>query len=217
MNILAYLIFLTSAVSNISADAVAANGFISLPERGTEYAQKALIGAHLKDYPCPEAADIVPCTCMVDVDRNLNMDCSAITSNEELNAVFLSDIPVPDFHEFKILDNDYFTQLQPNCFANVTFEKINIQHTNIDFVSPAALSTSASKLWYIDIDNGLLTESTFPFESIHQYTNLEYLYVDHQWDMVTVPALASSTLALLRFDGCSLASLSPGNSVISIR
>ena len=94
-----------------------------------------VIGAQARVYPCPGAADIAPCVCTVD-GSNLYMDCSAISSNEELNAVFLNDFPVPAFYEFRIDDNPFLTQLQFYCFGNVTFQRIILQYTNINYVSP---------------------------------------------------------------------------------
>ena len=170
-----------------------------------------VIGPQSRVFPCPEAADIAPCVCTVDVNSSLNMDCSAITSNEDLNTVFLSDFPVPTFKDFMIGNNTYFTELQSNCFGNVTFQRIIILDTNINYVSPNALENSAGTLNYIYIRGGSLTDSTFPFNSIFQYTNLDSLYINTQAQLNWVPAMTSNILTNLGLYYSPIDSFAPGN------
>ena len=165
-----------------------------------------------KEYPCPEDADIAPCVCWVDSSSRLFLDCSNITSNEALNEVFLNPFPDTEFYEFLISSNNNFTQLQSNCFGNVSFERIVILDTSINLVSHFALTSSERRLSHVHIYKGFLTESTFPFNHLSEYTSLRYLDIEAQNELVWVPPLTSSTLDYLALYGCSVASISPGNS-----
>ena len=186
-------------------DAASRRAPMALPEGGDDKAWEVA-----PVFPCPEAADIAPCICYIDGSNRLNMDCSNITSNEELNSVFLGDIPSTEFYRFKIYDNTFITQLQGSCFGNVTFERIEIVNTNINYVSPHALNKSASTLSCIHIHGGTLTHSAFPFNDLDKYTNIDELDLDYQ-DLAVIPLMSSNTLTILAFDFSSVSSFSQGN------
>ena len=169
------------------------------------------VEASPKNYPCPEATDIDPCICTVDTEGFLYMDCSSVLSNEELNNVFTNEFPVNKFEEFRLTNNDYFTQLQVNCFGNVTFSRIWISNTNIDFVSSFALASSAERLNYIHIFGGFLTDQQFPFIYLDTYTNLTHLEVSGQVNLTLIPLLTSNTLTDLEMEFCAIANISQGN------
>ena len=161
--------------------------------------------------PCPEAASIAPCRCSV-ITPGLQMDCSDVTSDEELNAAFLSYFPVTDFYLFKLFDNVAVKQLQANCFSNVTFDTISIYNTSINMISGDALALSGSyNLESISIEGGYLTESTFPFDYLYQWEKLEYLSVTEQSQMTAVPTITSNWLNRLHLSGSAIDSISPGN------
>ena len=163
-----------------------------------------------KVYPCPEADDIMPCVCTVDSSNRLSLDCSNITSNTELNNIFTKDFPVSEFYEFKIDSNEYITELGPNVYQNVTFERINIWETNIHSISENALATSAARLNYIYINRGLLNETSFPFHRLADYVVLDNLYLDVQREMTAVPIMSSDSVTGISFYASSIATITPG-------
>ena len=168
------------------------------------------IGSSEKEFPCPNATAIQPCICTVDSSSRLNLDCSRVWDDDELNAVFLNHFPVLDFYSFEISVNPNVTQLQANCFGNVSFEMIMLSNTAINLISPYALTPSQSTLNYVHINYGFLTESTFPFDELDKYTNLDVLIVDLQ-QLTWVPPLSSNTLTILELYGNALTSIAPGN------
>ena len=163
-----------------------------------------------KAFPCPEDPDISPCLCSVDEENHLYIDCSNVTSNEELRNVFTSHFPFTDFYQFSISDNTDVTALEHHVFGNVTFERIEIRGTNISLVSEYALQSSQDKLNYIVINDGKLTPDSFPFSSLDQYTQLDYLALNFQETMDWLPPLNSLNLTSFFCIGCSVTSLTSG-------
>ena len=163
---------------------------------------------------CPEASSIAPCVCSVDAESRLYMDCSSITSNDELRNVYLNDFPNTEFYEFKLYDNNNITELGTYVFGNVTFERILIENTKIDSVSEYSLSMNRSRLRHMYINEGFLTENSFPFSSLDTFSNIHALLFYDQHHMTLVPPLTSSSLASICFSSCSIASIHPGKQVI---
>merc|ERR1711957_961477 len=65
---------------------------------------------HTEDYGyqqhCPEPADIDPCVCTYhSIFNAMDIDCSAIESEEQLRHVFQSDFPSKKFRRFTIKAN----------------------------------------------------------------------------------------------------------------
>lgn len=55
--------------------------------------------SHWRKLPCPNPEDILPCTCTVDEDSRMDLDCSRVASEEELDRVFSSTFRyVPKLH-----------------------------------------------------------------------------------------------------------------------
>ena len=177
---------------------------------GTYEPPSVYMTVQTKNFPCPEMTAIAPCICTADTSNHLIMDCSNVTSNEELNNAFQGHFPVTDFYEFVIQNNDYFSQLQSGCFKNVTFERIFIYNTSINLVSQYALTTTGSRLTWVHIHGGFLTDSTFPFDYLSQYTNIGTLAVDYQTHLTWVPPLTSNIVNYFALNYCSITSISPG-------
>ena len=113
-----------------------------------------------------------------------------------------------------IYNNENFTQLQANCFGNVTFEVIDISDTEINLVSRYALATSANTLIRFYVHRGFLTDATFPFNDLAQYTKLDYLSINYQIDMVWVSPLTSNVLTHLDLEFSSIGILPLGKAII---
>ena len=168
------------------------------------------VGGHDKAFPCPNASAIAPCVCSTDLEGRLYLDCSRITSNQELEGVFLNFFPVKEFHEFKIVSNDFITELGDDVFQDVSFEHIYIQYTNINSVSQSALTSSETRLDWVLISYGNLTQDTFPLDSLWKYTNMTTLFLEHQAGITSVPLMTSDTLPEISFYGCSISTITPG-------
>ena len=172
--------------------------------------ESGLENAMVKTFPCPDPSAITPCICSVDGYNHLNMDCSNITSDDNLKQVFSSDFPVKEFYEFLIERNEHLSQLGANVFGNVTFERIYIRVTNVTLVSYYALGASSSRLNYVSITSGQLTESTFPFNSLDEYTNLDTLIISGHPDFIFMPPLTSNTITTLMLENDAMPSITPG-------
>ena len=81
-------------------------------------------GVASAQYPCPEAADIAPCTCERTATDELNMDCSSVRDAGELTSVFKdSHFPFKSFNVFTAYEcNVNF--LSANNFGEVTFQEM---------------------------------------------------------------------------------------------
>ena len=170
----------------------------------------SVITKSLRAFPCPNATDILPCECGVNTASQMIIDCSNVTSNEELNSVFLKHFPVTEFFLFSLFNNDNVTQLQANCFQDISFERIEIYNTPLNLVSQYALDSSANTLSYLFIRIGQLSDSTFPWHDLARYTKLDFVNIDYHDPLTWLPPLTSDAITTLRLSDSSIAALAPG-------
>nr|XP_053629481.1 oplophorus-luciferin 2-monooxygenase non-catalytic subunit-like [Cherax quadricarinatus] len=117
---------------------------------------------------CPEPADIYPCVCK-EQDIHIDMDCSEIQDNDQLQRIFHSSIPFDTYRDFIIMKNTteervQISYLTKETFANVSFSSIFISHTTLDYISSDAFENSYSRLETVIITDSFLT--TFPFDML---------------------------------------------------
>ncbi|KAK3878698.1 hypothetical protein Pcinc_016682 [Petrolisthes cinctipes] len=185
-------------------------GTLAKTEKRTEQQLRAL--------PCPNAADIAPCVCTVLPDNGMEMDCSSVTSSNELALVFSAEIPFLDFESLTIQNNDAITSLRAGDLGDATFRIITIMGGSLETVVMNAFMSSYHTLTDLTITGTKL--NFFPFGEIESFTQLKYLNLENN-DITGFPTLASATLRelLLGFNSIgeiSLTSLTNLPSLVAI-
>ncbi|KAK8399281.1 hypothetical protein O3P69_003418 [Scylla paramamosain] len=167
---------------------VATSGRSSISEfQGTNKSQFAI--------SCPNDADIRPCECTVSLDGfSLDMDCSKVQDEDQLEAVFQADFPTSAFRRFTIHQNKQLRILRDGTFKLVTFEEIWITDGILEKIEDAALSNSAStaRSLIFNINN----ISVFPFSTLNNFKELLSLDLRVN-NLQGFPKLTSSTLQVL--------------------
>lgn len=144
---------------------------------------------------CPNGADIHPCECIVSSDGlSLDMDCSKVLDEEQLEAVFQADFPTSTFRRFTIHQNKQLQILRDGTFNFVTFEEIWITDGILEKVEDAALSSSAPTVRSLIFN--LNNISVFPFSTLSDFKELLSLDLRVN-NLQGFPKLASSTLQTL--------------------
>ena len=160
-------------------------------------------------FPCPDETDIAPCLCTFTDASDLTMDCSAVESDVQLAAIFTKKFPVKEFYMFLIYNNDKI-QLLPDVFNGVSFRYIRLLSVpNLAQITNYALAHSRDTLEYIRIYNSSLTEDTFPFSLLDQYSKLNSLNFDF-CNIYFLPAFNSSSLQTLTIVDCHISELPAG-------
>ncbi|KAK4318246.1 hypothetical protein Pmani_010740 [Petrolisthes manimaculis] len=158
---------------------------------------------HLRDLPCPPAEDIQPCVCTV-IDSStydIEMDCSSVTTNDELASIFSKDFPYNDFFSLEIKNNFHLTTIRPGDFGQKTFQQIHILGGSLKTVEYRVFNSSYDTLTHLDIDNTNL--DSFPFTELMLFTQLKYLRLGNN-QLHGFPTLTSSSLQYLYLHGNSI-------------
>ncbi|KAK4318247.1 hypothetical protein Pmani_010741 [Petrolisthes manimaculis] len=127
---------------------------------------------HLRDLPCPPAEDIQPCVCTV-IDSStydIEMDCSSVTTNDELASIFSKDFPYNGFFSLVIENNYDLTIIRQGDFGQKTFQQIHITSGSLQTVENNAFNSSYDTLREIDVENTNLFY--FPFHELNLFTQL---------------------------------------------
>ncbi|KAK4291451.1 hypothetical protein Pmani_035725 [Petrolisthes manimaculis] len=138
-----------------------------------------LASPSLAQFPCPDNALIAPCICTVDDPMTqLNMDCSAVTSDAELENAFQQEFPFHDFDSFTLLAKTSepripITKLTKELFNSVTFTNFTISHTNLKTIAPDTFTLSLQRIHTIVITDSFL--DTFPFDILVDTPHLKDL------------------------------------------
>jgi len=167
-----------------------------------------VISAHPspRSFPCPEPEDIAPCLCTALTNGELVLDCSKVSSDEQLASVFQQHFPVTNFNSFLLLDNTHITNIG-NDFNEVTFQDVSLNYVpNLLHVSNFLFESSKNTLQQIYIFNSKLSEETFPIWEIDRLTNLFALQI-HQSHFKALPQLNSKTLEIFEVTNANVSSL----------
>ncbi|KAK3867763.1 hypothetical protein Pcinc_026808 [Petrolisthes cinctipes] len=155
---------------------------------------------HLRDLPCPPAEDIQPCVCTV-IDSStfdIEMDCSSVTTNDELASIFSKDFPYNDFFSLVIDNNNHLTTIRPGDLGQKTFQEIHISSGSLKTVEYNAFSSSYGTLTDLDITSTNL--DYFPFNELNLFTQLDHLDLQNNL-LHGSPLLTSSSLRYLYLSG----------------
>ncbi|ROT76406.1 Oplophorus-luciferin 2-monooxygenase non-catalytic subunit [Penaeus vannamei] len=143
--------------------------------------------------PCPIPEDILPCTCTGDENGTMDMDCSHVVSEDELERVFSSFFPYTMFRNFTVVDNTYLKTLRNQALGIASFTGVYIMNSVLEVVEPDALSSSFATARVVNMQNNSI--SSFPFETLPSFTSLLELGLSD--NSLTFPALESETLLML--------------------
>ncbi|XP_050731152.1 oplophorus-luciferin 2-monooxygenase non-catalytic subunit-like [Eriocheir sinensis] len=164
----------------------------------TQAAPDASLAEPKNEYPCPEVADISPCVC-TQVDLELNLDCSRVADDTQLEQVFQADFPFNNFSMLTIIANPEdprinIVTLGADTFQDVTFANIHISHTNLEFIYPTAFDKSAPRLETLIVTDSFL--QLFPFDLVDYAPLLTDLRVFRN-NLIHMPEMSSDTLTFL--------------------
>ncbi|CAL4176288.1 unnamed protein product, partial [Meganyctiphanes norvegica] len=146
---------------------------------------------------CPEISAILPCICTHKSDENLtDIDCSEVTSENELRKVFNSTFPTKNFDKFIILNNDHLKVLESGVFNGITFEEFFIQNSQIENIEIDAFNDSFATAYMIVLLGNKIQD--FPFNVLHNFSNLTYLNLNFN-PLGSIPANAFQRISTLKF------------------
>lgn len=155
---------------------------------------------HPRELPCPPAADIQPCVCTVldSTTFEIEMDCSSVTSNEQLASIFSRDFPYDNFHYLVIENNNYLKTVRAGDLGQKSFREITISYSSLESVEHNAFMASYETLEYLTIKYTNLR--SFPFDEIMGFTLLYTLHLDNN-NLMGSPVISSSNLRYLYLNG----------------
>jgi len=160
---------------------------------------------------CPQSEAILPCSCWAEniaTETKLYLDCTGAATLGQLETVFQQDFPVKSFYQFS-MNHSY------------TFENLNITTNGVNFIrfqfSPGPfvmksiadnfLKSSLLTMRDIVVEDSKL--ETFPFENIHNYKNLELLFIFNS-SISSIPKLESNSIRKLSVGYSNLTEIIPG-------
>lgn len=146
--------------------------------------------------PCPPEADIAPCVCSLMNSVDMYMDCSDVSSSDELKEIFSINFPFTNFIRLDINGNNGITELRAGDLGPTTYQQIRITDGALQTIDEKALANSYSTLTLLDLHNNDIT--SFPFDEIDSFTKLQNLNVDSN-NLLIFPDLKSSSLMYVNF------------------
>ncbi|XP_050731150.1 oplophorus-luciferin 2-monooxygenase non-catalytic subunit-like [Eriocheir sinensis] len=164
----------------------------------TQAASEASLAEPKSAFPCPEVIDISPCVCTL-FGVDLQLDCSKVADNTQLEQVFQADFPFKNFSLLTIIANPEdprigIVTLDENTFQDITFANIHISHTNLEFIYPTAFDKSAPMLETLIVTDSFL--QLFPFDLVDYAPFLTDLRVFRN-NLIHMPEMSSDTLTYL--------------------
>nr|XP_045620685.1 oplophorus-luciferin 2-monooxygenase non-catalytic subunit-like [Procambarus clarkii] len=150
---------------------------------------------------CPVAEDISPCICTSYDDEFLDIDCSLVEDETQLQQVFQADFPSTVFRSFTMDNNQNVLMLEDGVFGSVTFKNLFIDHGVLEGMTEAALIGSSDTVNIISLRNNRIYN--LPFGTMDSYTVMESLDLSENL-LGELPALSSHSLKVLNIHSNSL-------------
>ncbi|CAL4082094.1 unnamed protein product [Meganyctiphanes norvegica] len=164
-------------------------------------------GRHLPEYhgyerPCPDAEHIAPCVCTYDSVYNaMDLNCSAVESEEQLKQIFKADFPFKNFNHFDINLNNNIKVLEVGVFNGISFEIIHMSSNNLSVIESQAFNSCYETATEINLWENMIT--SFPFDDVSLFPKLSYFRLSINWFQSMIPADAFHGLtALEHLDLC---------------
>lgn len=147
-----------------------------------------------RELPCPESLAIMPCICTANADFTMDMDCSAVESEQQLSQIFNQHFDFVEFRKLLIEYNYNLNVLREGALGETSYEEIEIHNTGLDTVESGALVksfTTARKLLFYSN-----TIAAFPFQEIENFVHLQELNLNNN-NIFGFPYIKSTTLEYL--------------------
>lgn len=155
-------------LSTVCLSLVLAGGMASSSSTGGLHDREA---PHSTAVSCPVEDDIQPCVCTTTPDgSSLDMDCSEVIDETQLEEVFMANFPNSSFRMLTIYQNKNLKVLRDGAFGNISFEEIRISDGVLTEVQEEALSGSASRALTLVFNMNNIT--TFPFTTLINFPRL---------------------------------------------
>jgi len=166
----------------------------------------------LADANCPKAENIAPCNCGWDEYGGFIKCNDENITNADLERIFSQPFPNLHFRDFIIFNNNSrITELGEILINGVTFETVYITAGDLEKISPKFLANSTDTLTEITLDRTNVSEMTFPFDTLGNYSKLQRLEITNNDFIEHLPPLDAPNLTYLMIEGnTGLKSLSPG-------
>jgi len=177
-------------------------------------ANQARYGLNNRAKECPYIEDIMPCICTYEIvlgEERLTLDCTGVSSEEELAAVFQSYFPTTEFYEFKMNASDVVIKLDDEI-QGVSFERFTLSpgpFPKLLEVTDQFFNSSADTVDFIRIQASQIQETTFPFASIPSYRNLTKLYL-FETNISSIPEIVSDSITNFGVYFSPVTDISPG-------
>ncbi|CAL4067996.1 unnamed protein product [Meganyctiphanes norvegica] len=147
------------------------------------------------EIPCPDAEDIDPCVCTYTSEDNaMDLDCSAVESEDQLKQIFKAYFPVKKFVSFSMYENSNIKVLEAGVFNGISFERIEIQFSHLEVIELQALDSCYETAWNIDVCCNMIT--SFPFDELSHFPKLRYFDIRSN-SLSMIPADAFNGLTAL--------------------
>lgn len=153
------------------------------------------------DDPCPSAIAIAPCKCIQQADGKLDMDCSDVENEQQLQDAFQATFPFTAFNTFTIapsVPSPFFLILPHGVFGDVSFEYVYINNTYLEKVEEEAFTASRDTLLSLNLVGNRI--QSFPFETLPIYTVLHYLDLTENM-LPYLPDILSDSLRFITLTG----------------
>lgn len=178
--------------------------------------------------PCPNPHDILPCQCYAISNTTMDINCSNVTSEDQLRVVFSKRFPFINFRTLTIQGNIRLNALRGGDLGKCTFQNIDIRDSALIELEDSALENSYntmmtltlinnnlvsipeisqfSSLWSLDFSYNALIE----FPQLYSTTLSRLVLQGYAWDAVPVNAFKYlPALNTIQISFCSLAKLQP--------
>ncbi|CAL4208524.1 unnamed protein product [Meganyctiphanes norvegica] len=145
--------------------------------------------------PCPDDEDIAPCVCRYDSWANaIDLECSAVESEEQLKQIFKADFPLKNFRKFFVEKNDNIKVLEVGVFNGISFEVIDIINSHLEVIELNALDSCYETVTMIHLVGNKVT--SFPFDELSYFSKLRTFDVSGN-SLSMIPADAFNGLTAL--------------------
>ncbi|CAL4067474.1 unnamed protein product [Meganyctiphanes norvegica] len=155
-------------------------------------------GRHQPEYygyeqPCPDAEDIAPCVCTYDsVSNAMDLECSAVESEEQLKQIFKANFPFNNFHQFHLRDNNNIKELEAGVFNGISFEIIIIEWNSLEVIELQALDSCYETATWIYLSYNNIT--SFPFDEVSLFSKLrDFTMTDNSLSVIPADAFHGLT------------------------
>ncbi|CAL4150973.1 unnamed protein product [Meganyctiphanes norvegica] len=158
-------------------------------------------GRHQPEYygyeqPCPDAEDIAPCVCTYEsVSNAMDLECSAVESEEQLKQIFKADFQFKNFNQFHLKGHNNFKVLEAGVFNGISFEIIRIDYSDLEVIELHALDSCYETATMIYLNGNKI--SSFPFDELSLFSKLSWFTLSSNNRLSVIPADAFHGLTAL--------------------